>query len=121
MRKNFWETTDPLGRDVICTASAYDHITDRPNAKDRLVHYKALDISRSVVEVPTEICTDTSAPGTRIQYIGTDALPIDDHFLNVVVVVETDRQPFEVVTVEPMNPRKKNSKRGERIWPSSPS
>lgn len=97
-RECLWETKDPLDKKVqLIRETQTDHvINDHKTDLSRSLSYPYV---KEIIENPRFIYKDVKHKEQgRIKY--TDQVYIEDygHLQNMVIVVDTDRDPYEVVT-----------------------
>jgi hypothetical protein len=93
-----WVTQNPLGTDVGVATETYEShiIGDHPDDKAREF---VNDHVKGVIEQPRYIYLDNKhEENQRVKYIDYVALPEYGKIQSLIVVVDTDRTPNEIVT-----------------------
>ena len=109
-----WVVSGPLGP-VALKQSTFDmHITDTTERSDAEISNLVLviDAAKGIVQIPRFIYYDED--GIRHRYVDLISFPELNHLQGLVVVVDPDRDPHEVVTW--MIKRDLKQERGELIY-----
>lgn len=101
MSKWEWSRDDPRGKTVVLKTSTLEHILGDHTEADAEGRMFALEAAPEIIEAPRFIIEDTSSCGEerkREKYFDTRYHEPTGKFSYVVVIVDTDRDPYEVVT-----------------------
>ncbi len=97
-----WSRQDPLGNTVVLkTSTLTDHIIGDHTDADVKMRMYAVSQAPEVVENPDKIFKDYSTVGedrNREKYMDLRHVEETDSFMAIVVVVDTDRDPREMVS-----------------------
>lgn len=97
--KYIWAVTNPLGTETVLKQSTYDaHINDIEKRTDKEIEHLQLvsNVIKGIIKKPRFIYWDED--GVRHRYIDLISLEGLNHIQGLVVVVDADRDPNEVVT-----------------------
>lgn len=99
-KKYLWVVRNPLGTDVALKQSTYDtHIMDESrDEKERANLELVAQAAKSVITQPRFIYWEKNKYKQRHRYIDLIAFEELLHIQSLVVVVDTDRSPHEIVT-----------------------
>lgn len=116
-----WVTKNPQDENVSLTNQTYEiHVVgDHPKDEARVATYPNI---QRIIEKPRYIYPDQNhAENKRVKYIDHVYIQEVGYIQNVVVVVDTDRQPHEVVTWMVKSSTKQEKFEGGVIYDSSSS
>ena len=99
--KIIWSVKNPYGHDVVLKEDTYNnHVIDDHNKTDADFRKKTADSIPNIVKHPSYIVKDKEHDD-RYQYIAPAMIPINNEESKIkliTTVVDTDRNPHEVVT-----------------------
>ena len=102
MDEIIWNTNNPLGISVILKQSTYDeHISDEPKRTELEVEnlQAVLQNVKGIIEHPRFIYCDKNFEGnSRQRYLDFVFMEDRSAIRSLVVIVDTDREPNEIVT-----------------------
>ena len=97
-----WEVTDPLGNVVVLKSTTYyQHIMDDNDKSETEIENLTYveEYVKNIIQNPRYIYKDVDYENNqRHRYIDLVGIPDFNHLQALVVVVDTDRTPHEVVT-----------------------
>jgi len=97
-----WKKLDPRGRAVaLKTSTLNEHIIGDHESADARGRMDAIGLAPLIAEAPRYIVKDLSSIGSdrkREKYFDVRYIDATGKFSYVVLVVDTDRDPYEVVT-----------------------
>jgi hypothetical protein len=97
-----WIVKNPIGNEVALSTETFDaHIVDDPDRTDTEVEnlIAVFDRVKEVVESPRYIYYDVNYDSNqRHRYMDVIDCEFIDHLTGLVCIVETDRNPHEIVT-----------------------
>ncbi|PKM90324.1 MAG: hypothetical protein CVU87_02760 [Firmicutes bacterium HGW-Firmicutes-12] len=101
MNKFTWTTTSPITDNVVVLKEStfHKHLIDDHGEKERVYLEKVVNIVRDTISSPWYIYYDRNyEENKRLLYMDIISLEEMDHMQALVVCIETDRDPQEVVT-----------------------